>query len=161
VIGDNPPTGTITITPSGPILPNGAFTARVDATDDHGLGSVVARAAGTYCYPCSGGLAGTTSSTTISFRIMPDAVAGSPIDVFADINDLQGHKTTVGPVNVTVAADVTPPVPSSPQPPTSTTVTSGQLVTVSVRATDDVEVVSVDTTVDGTTGPAQKVYDIV
>jgi protocatechuate 3,4-dioxygenase beta subunit len=156
---DNPPTGSIAISPQGPVLPGASFTVSVAAQDDHGLANIAMRATGAASAGGSNTVSGVTATATFAVRIPVTAAAAALVTVYADITDAQGHTVTVGPATVTVAADTTSPALFNARPADGENVLSGAAVTIGVDASDNVAVTSVDITVDGvtttTSGPFQ------
>jgi hypothetical protein len=159
---DNPPTGSLAVTSANPILPGKTISVTVTAADDYGIATIVLHATGAATSTQTRGIGSLTSTQVFSVPVPVTATAGSTVQLTADIVDAFGQTTTVGPATVTIAADVTPPVLSNPTPPDGSRFASTRIIAVSVTATDDVGVLSVDITVDGvTTTKASPPYTIV
>lgn len=157
---DNPPTGSIAISPQGPVMPGASFTVTVAAQDDHGLSNIAIRVTGAASSSGSNGASGVTAAAAFSVKIPVTAEAGALATVYADIKDAQGHTTTVGPSTVTVAADTSSPALFNARPADGENVLSGSAVTIGVDASDNVAVASVDITVDSVTATTTGLFQI-
>ena len=110
VRADAPPTGTLTVQPTGTVLPNHLVSYTVEAADDFGLAQVMATVTGALETVDEVTVSGTSATLDGGFRIPATATAGSTARLSVEIVDGVGQRTDLPPVELEVLADGEAPV---------------------------------------------------
>ncbi|HQQ79170.1 MAG TPA: Ig-like domain-containing protein, partial [Thermoanaerobaculia bacterium] len=157
VLPDAPPVLNLTgVTPGPSVLPGAVIAATANATDDVGLTSVVFTLSGAVTASDPRPVAGLSSAQAFSTRLPTTLTAGQTVTLQVDAADTFGHKTSAAPVTWTILADTAPPsiAPVAISPVKAGDVyTTGDVVTFTVTATDNVAVAAIRLTIDGVTTP--------
>ncbi len=153
VIPNAAPTGSVVFDAGTPaeILPGSTFHVTVDAADEEGLAEIVLTVAGPATPMLSARpVSGPTATEGFELTVSQTASPSEQIEVSAEIRDAFGNPgTTVGPIVLPIAGDGTPPVVTLDG--VNASYRSGNLLSATITATDEVGVARVDVTFDGET----------
>lgn len=143
VTADHPPSGTITLSPAGPISAGQTVTATVSASDDIGLQYVNVQISGVASGGCSIPASGQIQlSGTCVFAVPLSASAGGNLNfvlqTYDGFNPYQSSEATIA-----VLTDSVPPVVTGLSPANGSAVASGSTVAVQATATDDVGIAQI------------------
>jgi streptogramin lyase len=130
------------------------LSATAAASDDVGVTTVVFTLSGAVTATDTRVVNTLSTSQTFSYRLPFVLAAGLAVTLQVDASDTYGHKTSAAPVGYTTLADTAgptiAPVAASPVK-TGDLYTSGDVVTFTVTATDNVGVQTIRLTIDGQT----------
>lgn len=149
VVEDQPPSGSLEVTPGAGVYPNHNISVSLSLADDNGLAKVTVLASGAFVWQEEMALSGTTATPTVTTRVPVAAAGGTNATVAATVVDSFGHVVTLAPVSVPILADSTPPQVTRLSPADGTEVTSGATVDFRFDLRDEVVANQVTLTVDG------------
>ena len=153
VIPNALPTGAVAFADGTPseVLPGSTVTVVVDGADEEGLAEIVLTVSGPATPVLSARpVSGTAAAETFELTVSQTALSTEQLDVSAEIRDVFGNPATVvGPLTLPIAGDATPPVVGFTG--VEAQYRSGEILTATLTATDEVGVARVDVTFDGET----------
>lgn len=141
VLNDQPPSGTMTVSPATEVLPNHAVGVTVNAQDDHGLKVATVSLSGAHSASQSQSHAPTYPTTiqfTPSFRLPIGIPSGGQLHVDSTLEDSAQRTTTLPRQTLTVLPDTVTPTIQQATPSAGAVVSEGQLVTFRFNIQDDV-----------------------
>ncbi len=157
VLPDSPPSLALTaLTPGPSVLPGTVLTATATASDDVGLTRVVFTLSGAIATSDTRNVNTASTVQVFSYTLPNNLAAGQTVALQVDAFDTFGHKTSASPVTYTIVADTVPPVITSValSPVKAGDVyTTGDDVTFTVTATDNVALARINLTIGGNTTP--------
>jgi hypothetical protein len=150
---DQPPSGTLSITPPVEVLPNNIVFASAEVQDDHGLQAVFLSMTGAVAQEWTVTLTGVADTVTRGVRVPIDAVAGSQVVVSCDVEDTLGQRAPLAPATITIGEDTQAPTIVAIEPAPGIVIRSGQELRFRFALEDDVVVSSVQLEINGESVP--------